>query len=112
MEEEMIRGLSSVLVCGTFMLSFVNAAPAGGAAVDLGPDSQDRSLLSTWDKPAFVPGRDLNEVPSPDSRAARRGPKIDLLLSPQMPSAGPLMAQTAPSRSNDPAKGLSSERPK
>jgi hypothetical protein len=109
MEEEMIRGLSQVLVSGTFVLSFVNATLAGGSAVDLGTDPQDRSLLSTWDKPAFAPGRNLNEVPWLNSRAATKGPKIDFLLSPQLPSVGPLVAQTARSElGND----FSSERPK
>jgi hypothetical protein len=96
MEEEMIKELSSVLISGTFVFSFVNAALAGGGTVDLGTDPQDRSLLSIWDKPAFAPGRNLNEVPWLNSRGATKGPKIDLLLSPQLPSLGPVVAQTAP----------------
>jgi hypothetical protein len=63
MEEKMIRGLSTVLISGTFVFAFVNAAIAGGAPVWLGTDPQDRSLLSTWDKPAFAPRPNLNEVP-------------------------------------------------
>jgi hypothetical protein len=95
MEEEMIKELSTVLISG-LVFSFVNAALAGGGTVDLGTDPQDRSLLSTWDKPAFVPGRNVNEVPWLNSRSATKGPKIDLLLSPQLPSLGPVVAQTAP----------------
>jgi hypothetical protein len=97
MEEKMIRRLSTVLISGAFVFSFVNAALAGEATVGLGTDPQDRSLLSTWDKPAFAPDRNGDEVPPLLSRAAPKGPKIDLLLSPQIPGLGPLVAQTAPS---------------
>lgn len=107
MEEEMIRGLSTVLISGTFVLSFV--ALAGGGTVDFGTDPQDRSLLSTWDKPAFAPGRNLDEL---DTRGATKGPKVDFLLNPQLPSLGPLVAQTAPSTRGEPANGFSSERPR
>jgi hypothetical protein len=92
MEEKMIRGLSTLLISGTFVLSFVNAALAGEATVGFGTDPQDRSVLSTWDKPAFVPGRKVNEVPWLNSRSAPKGPKIDFLLTPQLPGAGPLVA--------------------
>jgi hypothetical protein len=94
MEEKMIRGLSMVLITGTFVFSFVNAAIAGGAPVGLGTDPQDRSLLSTWDKPAFAPRRNLNEAPrlNSSSPTTTKGPKIDFLLTPQLPRVGPLVA--------------------
>jgi hypothetical protein len=96
--EEKMRGLSTVLISGAFLFSFVNAALAGAATVGPGTDPQDRSLLSTWDKPAFVPERNLNQVPRLNLRSPTKGPKIDFLLTPQLPSAGPLMAQTAITR--------------
>jgi hypothetical protein len=83
MEEKMIRGLSTVLITGTFVFSFVNAA-IGGAAVGLGTDPQDRSLLSTWDMPAFAHRGNLDEVPRLNSSSPTKGPKIDFLLTPQL----------------------------
>jgi hypothetical protein len=77
-----MRGLSTVLISGTFLFSFVNAALAGAATVGPGTDPQVRSLLSTWDKPAFVPERSLNQVPRLNSRSPTKGPKIDFLLTP------------------------------
>jgi hypothetical protein len=101
MEEEMIRGLSAVLVSGTFMFSVVNAALAGGGTDGFGTDPQDRSLLSTWDKPAFAPDLYRNEVPSVNPRSTTKGPKIDFLFNPQMRIFQPLVAQSAPSTGSE-----------
>jgi hypothetical protein len=81
-----------VLISGTFVFSFVNAAIAGGAPVWLGTDPQDRSLLSTWDKQAFAPRPNLNEVPRLNSSSPQKVRKIDFLLTPQLPRVGPLVA--------------------
>jgi hypothetical protein len=113
MEEKMIRALSAVLIAGILAFSVVNPALAGGGAVGFGTDPQDRSLLSTWDKPAFAPGVYRNEVPWSDSRSATKGPKIDFLFNPQMQSFGPLVAQSAPSTGSERSDiGDSLERPK
>jgi hypothetical protein len=112
MEEEMTRGLSTMLISGTFVLLFVNVALADGGTVGFGTDPQDRSLLSTWDKPAFAPGLYRNEVPGLDSRSATKGPKVDFLLSPQLQIFGPLVAQTVPSTRSELGNGSSSERPR
>jgi hypothetical protein len=100
MEEEMIRGLFAVLIWSTFVCSLANAALADGGAIAPGREDQDRSLLAIWDKPAFSPGLDQNTVPWLNSRPAVKGQKIDLLLSPNVESFGPLVAQHANPRTD------------
>jgi hypothetical protein len=52
---------------------------------------RDEPLLSTWDKP-FLPAPYMESMPWLDSRPAK-GSQIDFLLSPNMESLGPLVAQ-------------------
>jgi hypothetical protein len=96
MEEEMIRALSAGLIFGSFTFSAINPALAGGGTVGFDTDPQDRSLLSTWDKPLFAPELYRNEVPWLNSRPAPKGPKIDFLFDPKI-IVEPLVAQSAPS---------------
>lgn len=53
---------------------------------------QDHSLLSIWDKPAFSPAPYMDAVPWLNSRPAN-GQQVDFLLSPNLESFGPLLAQ-------------------
>jgi hypothetical protein len=54
----MMKGVFSLAASGAFLCLLTNAALADESAPPRAP-GQDRSLLSTWDKPAFSPGPSL-----------------------------------------------------
>jgi hypothetical protein len=89
----MIRELLAMLVWGTFIFSFVNAALAEGRTSSFTSDPENRSILSAWDRPAFEPAPPSNEVPRLSSRSATKGQKVDLLIDPRARTLGPSMAQ-------------------
>ncbi len=86
----MVRG---TMLLGTFVFSLVNAALADGRPPGFATDQQDQSLLMIWDRPAFEPKSNKNEVPWLSSRSAKDGRKVDFLLDPKLQSTGPLVAQ-------------------
>ena len=86
----MIRG---TMLLGTFVFSLVNAALADGRPPGFATDQQDQSLLMIWDRPAFEPESNKNEVPWLSSRSAKDGRKVDFLLDPKLEITGPLVAQ-------------------
>jgi hypothetical protein len=96
-----MKGVFSLLAAGTFLCLLTNTALADDNSINSEPARQ--SLLSIWDKPAFSPAPDMGLVPWPNSRPAK-GQRVDFLLSPNLQSIGPNLAQkdSWPARS-DPA---------
>jgi hypothetical protein len=90
-EETMMKGVFSLVVSGAFLCLLTNTALAYESEPPQAP-GPDRSLLSTWDKPAFSPVPH-SEGPRLGSRPAK-GVHVDFLLSPDFQKLGPMLART------------------
>jgi hypothetical protein len=76
---------------GAFLCLLTNTALADESVPQQAP-GQDRSLLSTWDKPAFAPGPYLRAAPWLGTRPTK-GEHVDFLLSPDFKKLGPTLAK-------------------
>jgi hypothetical protein len=63
----MLKGFFSLLASGAFLCLLTNTTLADGSVPPQAP-GPDRSLLSTWDKPAFSPVPHSEGVPWLGSR--------------------------------------------
>jgi hypothetical protein len=85
-----MKGVFSLVAAGTFLCLLTNTALADDNSIN--SEAARHSLLSIWDKPAFSPAPYTGLVPWLDSRPAK-GQRVDFLLSPNLQSIGPLLAQ-------------------
>jgi hypothetical protein len=99
----MMKGVFSLLASGAFLCLLTNTALADESVLPQAP-GPDRSLLSTWDKPAFSPVPYTEGAPWLGSRTAK-GDHVDFLLSPNFQSLGPVLATGDwPTNSEDPTQ--------
>jgi hypothetical protein len=100
----MMKGVFSLLASGAFLCLLTNTTLADESVLPQvrGPD---RSLLSTWDKPAFSPVPYTEGAPWLGSRPAK-GDHVDFLLSPNFQSLAPVLANQGdwPRNSEDPTQ--------
>ena len=86
-----MKGACSLLATGTLLCLLTNTALADDNSIS-SEARQNHSLLSIWDKPGFSPAPSMGQVPWLNSRPAK-GQRVDFLLSPNLQSIGPLLAQ-------------------
>ncbi len=87
----MMKGVFSLLASGAFLCLLTTAALTD-ESVSPQASGPDRSLLSTWDKPAFSPAPYTEGAPWLGSRPAK-GEQVDFLLGPNFPNLGPMLAK-------------------
>jgi hypothetical protein len=86
----MMKGVFSLLASGAFLCLLTNTTIADEGVLPQGP-GPDRSLLSTWDKPAFSPVPRTKGVPWRGSRPAK-GEHVDFLFGPNFQNFGPILS--------------------
>ena len=87
-----MKGVFSLLASAGFLCLLTTTGLTNNDLSHWQGARQKEPLLSTWDKPAFSSAPYMDSVPWLDSRPAK-GPQVDFLLSPNLQSIGPLLAQ-------------------
>jgi hypothetical protein len=86
----MMKGVYALIASAAFLHLMTNPALTDESARPQAP-GPDRSLLSTWDKPAFSPPSYTEQAPWLGSRPAK-GEHVDFLSSPNFQKLGPILA--------------------
>jgi hypothetical protein len=98
----MTKGLFALLVAGSLSVPHITSALGNDATVGLGSQGAHRSQAEAWAALPLPPVPHLETMPWLTSGSFLRGPKIDMLLGPNIETLGPfLVAPSIPPRQLD-----------
>jgi hypothetical protein len=89
----MTKGLFALLMAGSLMVPLITPALGSESTVGLGGARQPVRPRASWDGLSLRPVPHLDTMPWLNSGSAIRGPKMDILLGPQLETVGPFLVQ-------------------
>ena len=91
----MTKGLCTLLVAGSLTVPHITAALGNDATVGLGSQGAHRSQAEIWGALPLPPVPHLETMPWLTSRSFLKGPKVDLLLGPNIENLAPFLVAPA-----------------